>query len=142
VIAPDEITNYAPLYMSRKNEIATQYDMYDVENIGLLKMDFLGLRTLTVVNDTSKLINGTFELNKIPMNDSKTFQLFRDGNTTGIFQFESQGMQKWKRGFAVRYFMRCHIDSGMVSGRSPWGESIEIKKMHKSGKRGGKKNGL
>ena len=71
--------------MNRKNEVATQYDMYDVENIGLLKMDFLGLRTLTVVNDTLKLINGSFKMNKIPINDNKTFQLFRDGNTTGIF---------------------------------------------------------
>jgi len=99
VIAPDEITNYAPLYMSRKNEIATQYDMYDVENIGLLKMDFLGLRTLTVVADTLKLINKSIKMSEIPMNDSKTFQLFRDGNTTGIFQFESDGMQEFLRKF-------------------------------------------
>jgi DNA polymerase-3 subunit alpha len=97
VIAPEPLTELLPLYRSSKDEITTQYAMNDLARIGLLKMDFLGLRTLTVIDDTLKLIKQTIgeelNLDTIPLDDSKTFSLFSKGKTSGIFQFESSGMR-------------------------------------------------
>jgi DNA polymerase-3 subunit alpha len=99
VIAPTRLTEYVPLYMSAKDEITTQYDMKGIEDIGLLKMDFLGLRTLTVIDDTLKMLredrNINIDLDKIPLDDKKVFDLFSNGETVGIFQFESSGMRDY-----------------------------------------------
>src|ERR1700690_3258996 len=97
VISPRPLTEIVPLYKSSKDEVTTQYDMNALERIGLLKMDFLGLTTLTVLSDAVKLIQqnrGTeIELDTLPLDDAITYQLFARGDTTGIFQFESHGMR-------------------------------------------------
>ena len=101
VIAPGPITDYAPLFKSNRDEITTQWAMKEVERVGLLKMDFLGLSTLTLIRDALSEIKRTegFELDidNIPLDDPKTYQLFVDGQTYGIFQFESSGMRELLR---------------------------------------------
>ena len=97
VIAPRPLIELIPLYKSNKDEITTQYSMSDLERLGLLKMDFLALTTLTVIEQTLSQIEGqqeTLELSEIDLQDEKTFELFCAGRTTGIFQFESQGMRE------------------------------------------------
>ena len=97
VIAPKAIVEYAPLYKSQKDEITTQWAMKEIERIGLLKMDFLGLSTLTLLHDAVDQIRRTtgreIALDAIPMDDARTYELFGDGQTLGIFQFESSGMR-------------------------------------------------
>ncbi len=101
VIAPAPLTNFVPLYRSSKDEIATQFDMRCIDSIGLLKMDFLGLRTLTVIDDAIKLVKQThgveIVLDDIPIDDEPVYQLFSRGQTIGIFQFESSGMRDYLR---------------------------------------------
>ncbi|MGE3189304.1 MAG: DNA polymerase III subunit alpha [Vicinamibacterales bacterium] len=98
VIAPGPITDYAPLYKSNRDEITTQWAMKEVERVGLLKMDFLGLSTLTLIRDALAEIKRTegvdLDIDAIPLDDEKTYQLFCDGQTYGIFQFESSGMRE------------------------------------------------
>ena len=98
VIAPGPITDYAPLYKSNRDEITTQWAMKEVERVGLLKMDFLGLSTLTLIQDALSEIKRTegivLDIDTIPLDDTKTYQLFVDGQTYGIFQFESSGMRE------------------------------------------------
>ena len=99
VITKDPVDTYVPLYV-KDNNISTQFTMTILEELGLLKMDFLGLRTLTVIADSLKLIKQnrgidvTFDKE---MNDPKVFKLWHDGNTSGIFQFESQGMTNFMK---------------------------------------------
>lgn len=97
VIAPVPLTEYAPLYKSPSDEsIVTQFDMGSVESIGLLKFDFLGLKTLTVIQKTLDLIRQggrSFSLEDIPLDDVRTYELLSSGKTTGIFQLESEGMK-------------------------------------------------
>lgn len=97
VIAPKPLLHYLPLFKSSKDEITTQYDMTDVESIGLIKMDFLGLRTLTVIQDAVDSIREAtgeqIDINKLPLDDKATYKLLSDGKTCGIFQFESSGMR-------------------------------------------------
>lgn len=99
VIAPKALTEYVPLYRGSKGETTTQYDMQGIEEIGLLKMDFLGLRTLTVIDDTLQTLredqNIILDIDSIPLDDKKTYQLFSNGETVGIFQFESSGMRDY-----------------------------------------------
>lgn len=98
VIAPDELTNFVPLYLSNTDDVTTQFDMKCIEKIGLLKMDFLGLRTLTVLDNAVKMLrNRGVEINieEIPLDDEKSFELFGKGETVGIFQFESAGMRDY-----------------------------------------------
>jgi DNA polymerase-3 subunit alpha len=99
VIAPEALTEYVPLYKGTKEEITTQYDMKGIEDIGLLKMDFLGLRTLTVIDETLKMLredqNLVLDIDVIPLDDKKIYQLFSNGETVGIFQFESSGMRDY-----------------------------------------------
>lgn len=99
VITPDDVSEYVPLSATAQNDIVTQFNLKDIENAGLLKMDFLGLRTLTIIRDTIKLVeknrNIKVDLDTIPLNDEKTFQLFSKGQTTGIFQFESAPMREY-----------------------------------------------
>jgi DNA polymerase-3 subunit alpha len=100
VIAPGPIMDYAPLYKSNKDEITTQYDMHGIEAIGLLKMDFLGLRTLTVLDDCLQLLakNGTqVDIDNIPLGDPEVYRLFTRAETIGVFQFESSGMRDYLR---------------------------------------------
>ncbi|HEX9844291.1 MAG TPA: DNA polymerase III subunit alpha, partial [bacterium] len=97
VISPQPLTDLLPLYKTNRDEITTQYDMKGLERMGLLKMDFLGLTTLTVLSDTVKLIAANrsvpLDLESLPLDDAETYQLFARGDTTAIFQFESHGMR-------------------------------------------------
>ena len=97
VISPEPLTNIVPLYKSSRDEITTQYDMKGLEHIGLLKMDFLGLTTLTVLDDTEHMIQQNrgvhIDPNTLPLDDEATYKLFARGETTAIFQFESHGMR-------------------------------------------------
>jgi DNA polymerase-3 subunit alpha len=97
VIAPRPLTEFVPLYKGKNDEITTQWAMKEIERIGLLKMDFLGLSTLTLLNDAVEHIRETtgesLDLNAIPLDDPKTYQIFAEGQTYGIFQFESSGMR-------------------------------------------------
>ena len=98
VIAPSELTDYIPLYKSSTNDITSQYDMKGLEELGLLKMDFLGLRNLTVIDKAVALINlkeGNVDLEKLSFDDGKVYELFSKGNTIGVFQFESSGMREF-----------------------------------------------
>src|SRR4051794_30244906 len=101
VIAPRPLTEFVPLYKSQKDEIVTQWAMKEVERMGLLKMDFLGLSTLTLIRDALDEIRRTegidLDIDAIPLNDAKTFRLFCDGQTYGVFQFESSGMRELLR---------------------------------------------
>ena len=97
VIAPKAITEYAPLYKGAHDEIVTQWSMKDIERVGLLKMDFLGLSTLTLIDDCvteiRRTTGETLDITNVPFDDPKTYQIFQDGQTFGIFQFESSGMR-------------------------------------------------
>jgi DNA polymerase-3 subunit alpha len=99
VIAPEDIVHYTPLEMAQKGVIATQYSMGPIEELGLLKIDFLGLSNLTIINNSLRIIKRVFkkeiDINNIPQDDQKTYQLFQKGDTTGIFQFESAGMKRY-----------------------------------------------
>jgi DNA polymerase-3 subunit alpha len=98
VIAPDDLLNYIPLFKSTKGDITTQYDMGCLEQVGMLKVDFLGLRTLTVIKHTLDLLKERgieVDINKIPLDDTKVFNLFSEGRTFGLFQFESGGMREY-----------------------------------------------
>ncbi len=101
VIAPGPLVEYVPLYKTPQTELMTQYNMLDLEVAGLLKMDFLGLRTLTIIKSALSLIKQLhgedIDLDAIPEDDPQTFELFSKGHTVGIFQFESTGMQDWLR---------------------------------------------
>ena len=99
VITKDPVVSYVPLYV-RDGMISTQYIMTTLEELGLLKMDFLGLRTLTVIQDTINLVkqnNGIDVEFDHDMSDPKVYKLWQDGNTSGIFQFESQGMTNFMK---------------------------------------------
>jgi DNA polymerase-3 subunit alpha len=97
VIAPQPLADTVPLYKSSKNEIMPQYDMNALERIGLLKIDFLGLATLTVLDDAIRLIGRhrgiEVDASSFPLDDVATYALFSRGDTTGVFQFESDGMR-------------------------------------------------
>ena len=101
VIAPRPLTEFVPLYKSQKDEIVTQWAMKEVERVGLLKMDFLGLSTLTLIRDALEEIKRTegidLDIDAIPLDDAKTYKLFGDGQTYGVFQFESSGMRELLR---------------------------------------------
>ena len=99
IITPSDITNFVPVALAKDSDMfCTQFDNGVVESAGLLKMDFLGLKTLTLIKDTLKIIKGRLgidiDIETIPMDDEKTYQLFQRGETVGIFQYESPGMQK------------------------------------------------
>ena len=102
IITPDDITKFVPIATAKDSSLAvTQYDNSVVESAGLLKMDFLGLKTLTLIKDTIKLIkyrhDTVIDIDNIPLDDEKTYELFQKGDTVGIFQYESLGMQKYLR---------------------------------------------
>src|ERR1700676_4981701 len=97
VISPRPLTDVVPVYKTNRDEITTQYDMNALERIGLLKMDFLGLTTLTVLQDTSRMIEKNrgvkVDIDNLTLDDEQTYKLFARGETTAIFQFESHGMR-------------------------------------------------
>src|SRR6266704_3356055 len=97
VISPRPLTDLIPLYKSNRDEITTQYDMNALERIGLLKMDFLGLTTLTVLHDTVRMIeqnrSAKIDIDNLALDDAETYKLFARADTTAIFQFESHGMR-------------------------------------------------
>ena len=102
IITPDDITNFVPIATAKDSDLfVTQYDNSVVESAGLLKMDFLGLKTLTLIKDTVKLIkykhNVDIDIDSLPLDDEKTYELFQRGETVGVFQYESAGMQKYLR---------------------------------------------
>lgn len=98
IIAPQDLKDYVPLQLGNEGSVITQYDKDKVENLGLLKMDFLGLRTLTVIGDTIRFIEETtgekIDIDNIPLADKKTCQMLCDGDTYGVFQLESAGITK------------------------------------------------
>jgi DNA polymerase-3 subunit alpha len=97
VISPQPLTEIVPVYKTNRDEITTQYDMSALERLGLLKMDFLGLTTLTVLNDAVRMVKQNrgveLDLETLPLDDPETYKLFARGDTTAIFQFESHGMR-------------------------------------------------
>ena len=98
VISDEPLTKFLPLSRSNEDEIITQFAMEDIESLGLLKMDFLGLRTLTVLRDTQALIEQNrgekVSIDQIPLNDSHTYEDLAAGHTLGVFQFESAGIRR------------------------------------------------
>lgn len=129
VIAPTALTDYVPLFKGAHDEITTQFDMNMVEEIGLLKMDFLGLRTLTVIDDSLRMISENHpetkvDIDHLPLNDPEVYKQFAKGNTIGIFQFESSGMRDYLRRLGTENFTDITamnalyrpgpLDSGMI----------------------------
>jgi len=99
IITPDDITNFVPIATAKDSQLnVTQFDNAVVEQAGLLKMDFLGLKTLTLIKNTVKIVKAKYgtvlDPDNFPLDDKKTFELFQNGETVGIFQYESPGMQK------------------------------------------------
>ncbi|MFH1412409.1 MAG: DNA polymerase III subunit alpha, partial [bacterium] len=101
LIAKDPLTENVPLQhaSSSDNTVVSQYSLYPIEDLGLLKMDFLGLKNLTIIESAVKIIKNTrgleIDIDKIPLDDKKTFELFANGETTGVFQFESSNMKRY-----------------------------------------------
>lgn len=101
VIAPENLVEYVPLVRASKGGIATQYSMNPIEDLGLLKFDFLGLSNLTIIKNTLRIIKKVYkvdmDVNDIPIDDKKTYELISKGDTTGVFQLESAGMKRYLR---------------------------------------------
>lgn len=101
VISNTPLSDLIPLQHASQNDqtVITQYDMYGIESLGLLKMDFLGLKNLTIIEDTLKLIkkfhNVEIDISRLPLDDEKTYQLLQEGKTTGLFQLESEGFKRY-----------------------------------------------
>lgn len=99
VIAPDDIVKFVPLEMAQKGVVATQYPMGPVDELGLLKMDFLGLSNLTIIKNALRIIKRVYgediDINTIPLDDTPTYELLSRGDTTGVFQLESAGMKRY-----------------------------------------------
>lgn len=108
VIAPDTLVNYIPLEMAQKGVVATQFPMGEVEELGLLKMDFLGLSNLTIINNAMRIIKKVYgeeiDLAHLPLDDKPTYKLFQRGDTTGVFQLESAGMKRYLRALKPTHF--------------------------------------
>lgn len=99
VITPEPVDYYAPRQYGSGESIVIQYEGHSVEDLGLLKMDFLGLSNLTIIEQTLRIVRKVegveIDINKIPLDDVKSFRIFQDGRTTGVFQFESAGMKRY-----------------------------------------------
>lgn len=109
IITPDDITKFVPVALAKDSEMyCTQFDNSVVENAGLLKMDFLGLKTLTLIKDTVKIVKAKhgvlLDPENFPLDDEKTYELFQRGETVGVFQYESPGMQKHMRSLKPTVF--------------------------------------
>lgn len=101
VIAPADIVMFTPLELAQKGVVATQYSMGPIEEIGLLKMDFLGLSNLTIIKNALRIVRKVYgsevDIDELKMDDQKTFELLQRGDTTGVFQLESSGMKRYLR---------------------------------------------
>jgi len=101
VIAPDDLVKYVPLEVAQKGVVATQYSMGPIEELGLLKMDFLGLSNLSIIQNALRIIRKVYkreiDLSNLPLDDEETYKLFQRGDTTGVFQLESAGMKRYLR---------------------------------------------
>ncbi len=101
IIAPGKVYNYVPVALSKEKDVVTQYDGPSSEMCGLLKMDFLGLKTLSILKTAIRLVKQStgkeYHLDDIPLDDEKTYELYQRGDTVGTFQFESDGMRKYLR---------------------------------------------
>lgn len=100
IISKDKLIEHIPVCISKETDLlVTQYDGHYLEEVGMLKMDFLGLKTLSIIEDTLEIIEQRhgkkIDIDHVPLNDKKTYELFSKGLTTGIFQFESDGMKKY-----------------------------------------------
>ncbi len=99
IIAPDEIVKFTPLEMAQKGVVTSQYSMNPIEDLGLLKMDFLGLSNLTIIKNTLRIIKKVYDvdinINDLHLDDKPTYELFQRGETTGVFQLESAGMKRY-----------------------------------------------
>lgn len=99
IIAPDDLVKYVPLEMAQKGVVTAQFPMGQVEELGLLKMDFLGLSNLTIINNTLRIIRKVYkneiDLSTIPLDDKRAYDLLGSGDTTGVFQLESAGMKRY-----------------------------------------------
>ncbi len=99
VIAPDDIVKFVPLEMAQKGVVSTQYSMGPIEDLGLLKMDFLGLSNLTIIKNALRIVKKVYghdiDINTMPLDDKKTYELLARGDTTGVFQLESAGMKRY-----------------------------------------------
>ena len=109
IITPDDITNFVPIAAAKDSELnVTQFDNAVVEEAGLLKMDFLGLKTLTLIKDTVQLVKYRYGIDlypdEFPLDDRLTYELFQKGETVGIFQYESIGMQKYLKDLKPNVF--------------------------------------
>jgi len=109
IITPDDITKFVPVALAKDSDMyCTQFDNSVVEDAGLLKMDFLGLKTLTLIKDTVKIVKAKhgveLDPENFPLDDEKTYELFQRGETVGVFQYESPGMQKHMRSLKPTVF--------------------------------------
>lgn len=108
VIAPDALVNHLPLEMSQKGVVATQFPMTQVEDLGLLKMDFLGLSNLSIISNAIRITNKAYgteiNLDQLPLDDKKTFELLQRADTTGVFQLESAGMKRYLKDLKASEF--------------------------------------
>lgn len=108
VIAPDDLVKFLPLEVSAKGPIATQFPMNEVEELGLLKMDFLGLSNLSVINNALRMVrkvyNNDIDLTHLPLDDEKTYELLQRAETTGVFQLESAGMKRYLKDLKASSF--------------------------------------
>jgi DNA polymerase-3 subunit alpha len=108
VIAPDDSVKFAPLEMAQKGVVSTQYPKDPIEELGLLKMDFLGLSNLTIIKNALRIIKRVYDvdvdINTLPLDDEKTYELLQRGDTTGVFQFESSGMKRYLRELGATEF--------------------------------------
>ncbi len=129
VISPEPLTEYLPLQKGTKeNDIITQYEMHAIEDLGLLKMDFLGLSNLTIIQQTLEAVERNhgkkIDLDHIPLDDPKTFKLLRAAKTTGVFQLESSGMKRYLKNLKptsiddiivmISLYRPGPLDAGMV----------------------------
>mgnify|MGYP000273387583 FL=1 len=106
VISPSKITNFLPIQQKGENaEVVTQYEMHTVERLGLLKMDFLGLRNLSIIDRTLELIKSKdVDIDNVPLDDKKTFEIFASGKMTGVFQLESRVAQSLSKSLSPKRF--------------------------------------
>ncbi|MDD3593221.1 MAG: DNA polymerase III subunit alpha [Candidatus Gastranaerophilales bacterium] len=128
IISKDNLNEIVPLQRTKENIVVTTYSMSDVDSIGLLKMDFLGLRNLTIIDQTLKMIKSrtgeNIDINKIPLDDQATYDLLSSGETDGVFQLESQGMKQLVKnlrpsafediGALVALYRPGPLESGMI----------------------------
>ena len=119
IITPTDITDYVPVAVAKDSDMAcTQFDNAVAEDAGLLKMDFLGLKTLTIIKDAVRNVKDRHGLDldpdSFPLDDTKTYELFQRGETIGIFQYESAGMQKYLKDLKPTVFERPHCDERLV----------------------------